>query len=93
MRKTKIARQGLKMCGTTGGAIVPCGPRECYRVGDKCRLELAGIIRNNRWAIDALLDGLLRDYGPMRPDEIQQRAADRYGVFVALLLMIVAKQR
>lgn len=93
MRKNRIARQGLKMCGTTGGAIVPCGPMECYRVGDECRPELAGMIRNNRQALDALLDGLLRDYGPMTSDEIQKKASERYGIFVASLLMLVAKQR
>lgn len=93
MRKNKVARQGLKMCGTTGGALVPCGPNECYRIGDECRAELAGIIRNNRHAIDSLLDALYRDYGPMTPEEVQARAAERYDVFIAMLLMLVAKQR
>ncbi len=51
------------------------------------------MIRNNRQALDALLDGLLRDYGPMTSDEIQKKASERYGIFVASLLMLVAKQR
>ncbi len=85
--------QCLKFCGRSGGTIVPCGQSECYRIDGKCRLELAGLIKSNRHTLDAFLEAIMRDCGPLTPVGVRAIAQDRFGDVIALLLYILAAQK
>ncbi len=90
-RAVRVKRQGAKFCGRTGGAIVPCGPGECYRIEEQCRLELAAIVRANQHTLEQLLEGLLRDCGPLTPCQVRRQAAERHGDVIGLLLQVMAQ--
>ena len=90
-QRVRIKRQGAKFCGRTGGAIVPCGPGECYRVEEQCRIELAGMVRANQHTLEILLEGILRDCGPLSPCQLRKEADGRFGNVIGLLLQVMAQ--
>ncbi|WP_281184749.1 hypothetical protein [Trichlorobacter lovleyi] len=86
----KTKRRGLKFCGRTGGAIVPCGPGECYRIGERCRLELAPAITKHKEELERLLESLRRDLGPLSPAQVLAAGSNRFGGWIGALLCLMA---
>lgn len=80
-------------CGRNNGAIVGCPPGQCgRREGLLCLREVPQLLDQNREELQKLLEGILRDCGPLTPAGVLAVGTNRFGGNLGALLSLFAER-
>ncbi len=80
-------------CGRNSGAIVNCPPGQCGRkTGLLCLREVPALLDQNREELEKLLEGILRDCGPLTPAGVLAVGTNRFGGNLGSLLSLFAER-